>query len=251
MRLLLRLRNRVRQPVRLLWDLRLLRNRLSRPQEVTIAGIRVPLGEHLTPYIRDTLYAGSYEYEEVRLLRRHLAPHHTVVELGGGLGFLAALCARVVSDERVFVYEANPDLEAPMRELFRLNGIEPRLRFLALGSGDGQMRFHVRRAFWLSSGLENELVGPDRIITVPVLDFDAEMERLPTAPDFLICDIEGGEYELFKGSAMKGIRHILCEVHPHLLGAKRTEALEGLLRDRGFRRVDASRDESSWYLERS
>ena len=241
---------RSRQPSLLAGDLRLAWNRLRRPGIVTVQGIRIPLGDHLTPFIRDTLYSGNYEYHEARLLRRFLQPHHTVVELGGGLGFLAATCCRIVPSQRVFVYEANPELETVLRETFRLSGVAPTLNMCALGAGAGEMKFFIREAFWLSSGQHNAMVEPEREVRVEVRDFDQEMDTLPRRPDFLICDIEGGEYGLFTGSELAGIRRILCEVHPHLLSDAKVEVMRNVLNARGFCLRHATADGTVWYLER-
>lgn len=245
-----KLKARLQHPSLLRGDLRLLRYQLTRPDVVPVQGVMLPVGDHMTPFIRKTLYSGAYEYDEARLLKRRLQPHHTVVELGGGLGLLASLCCTVVPAERVFVYEANPELEASLRETFRLNAIEPTLKLYALSSGDGVMQFFIREAFWLSSGLENDLIDPVREVQVPVRDFDAEMATLPHPPDFLICDIEGGEYDLFMGSELSGIHRILCEVHPHLLSAKKVEALRQALEAKGFALLEVTGKDDVWYLER-
>ena len=244
-----KLLDRLFRPSLLRGDLRLLWHRLRRPDVVSLQGVRLQVGKHLTPFIRDTLYSGAYETDEARLLRRYLRSEHTVVELGAGLGLLTTLCCKKIGSDRVFVYEANPELEVVLRESFQLNEVRPELNMCALGAESGEMRFYIRHAFWLSSGQENAMAKPEREVRVEVRDFDEEMARLPHQPDFLVCDIEGGEYDLFMGSELTGIKHILCEVHPNFLGEKKVAEMQARLHSKGFELIDATGKYDVWYLK--
>lgn len=58
----------------------------------------------------DVLRSGSYEQAEVRQIPRIIQPGERIVELGGGVGFLAVTAAKEAKAEAIAVYEANPKL---------------------------------------------------------------------------------------------------------------------------------------------
>jgi protein-L-isoaspartate O-methyltransferase len=89
--------------------LKKLLHRVHRPQWAQVAGIELPLKHPLiTPPIQRDIYFGDYERKELDVIERRLEPGDKVMEVGAGIGFLSAYCARVLGDDRVFAYEANP-----------------------------------------------------------------------------------------------------------------------------------------------
>src|SRR5258708_14059112 len=102
------------------WELR----RIARPY-ATIEGIRVPLDRSMPLDFRNALYHGNYERAEMTALQATLEPEDVVMEIGTGLGFLAAFAAPVVGSDHLVTYEPNPSLTPLIKRPFRLNPAHP------------------------------------------------------------------------------------------------------------------------------
>ena len=207
--------------------LKKLLHRVHRPQWAQVAGIELPLKHPLiTPPIQRDIYFGDYERKELDLIERRLQPGDTVMEVGAGIGFLSAYCARAVGDDRVFAYEANPALLALIAEVHSRNGVRPRVTQALLGEGDGERDFFVEADYWASSLVRRS--AESRCVRIPQIDFNAELRRV--APSFLIVDVEGGEYELLRRADLAGVTKLCLEVHPDVLGnARISELFAGLV----------------------
>ena len=197
---------------------------------IELADIVIPLGDHLTPAIREELEAQEYEQAELAALRAVLNTDDMVMEIGTGLGFLSAWCARRVGSSQVFTFEANPVLEQPIRRLYELNGVSPHLEICVLSESAGSAVFYPQKEFWASSILAGNGTGAG--ITVTARSF--EEARASIRPTLLIVDIEGGELELIRHARLDGIRHILIELHPDVIGEEGCEAVVATLARAGF-----------------
>jgi len=194
-------------------------------------GIRLPLKHPaITPPIRRDIYFGEYEKKEVEIIRQKLAHDDIVMEVGAGIGFLSAFCARAIGGQRVFAYEANPALMEAIRQIHADNGVAPTVHNVLLGQGDGEREFFLEKDFWASSLIRSD--STTEAIRVPQIDLNAEINRV--APTFLIVDIEGGEDELFQLADLAKVQKICVEVHPHVLGNRRISELVARLVDQGF-----------------
>ena len=207
--------------------LKKLLHRVHRPQWAQVAGIELPLKHPLiTPPIQRDIYFGDYERKELDLIERRLQPGDRVMEVGAGIGFLSAYCARALGDDRVFAYEANPALLALIAEVHARNGVRPRVTQALLGEGDGERDFFVEPDYWASSLVRRS--AESRCVRIPQIDFNAELRRV--APSFLIVDVEGGEYELLRRADLSGVTKLCLEVHPDVLGnARVSEIFAGLV----------------------
>ena len=77
---------------------------------VTLEGVALRVGRHMSPRVERAVWSGRYEREELRLVREVLSPSDVVLEVGAGLGTCSpAYCAKQLGSARVFAYEANPD----------------------------------------------------------------------------------------------------------------------------------------------
>jgi FkbM family methyltransferase len=229
----------------LLWQTRL---RLRR-RPITAHGVKVPIGPHLTQDLRMRLSAETYEADEAKAIAERLEPDDVVVELGGGLGLTSALCAQRISPSDVHVYEANPSMRGPIEGLYRVNHVAPDLHMYALAPTEGTMVLHLTEDFRASSAREPS-APITSTITVEVRDFEREIGGYKRRPNFLIVDIEGGEFDLLRAVPLNGFDKILCEVHGDVLGEERVRDLADHLRDQGFERdADVSTSEV-WYLNR-
>ncbi len=216
---------RVGRVVRTRW------RKLTRPAVVQIGGVRLrTTGPAITPTIAKYLYKGAYEAQERRIIGESLRADDVVLDVGGGLGFIAAFCARRCRG--VTVVEANPDLCPVIRDTLALNGLAGEVVNAVLAPGDGTATFHVARDFWASSLCP----VPDtvRTVEVPALAASALMARV--RPTYLVMDIEGGEAELLPHIPLDGVRCLCVEIHPEATGQEAMDKALASVTARGFHR---------------
>src|SRR2546430_4266380 len=120
----------------------------------------------MSPQVERTVSRGRYEQDEFRLIEQVLSPGDVVLEVGAGLGLVSAYCAKRLGSSRVFAYEANPDLEACIRETFSLNEVQPTLEMCAVGADAGKVTLFRSEDLWASSVLRPS--GKVRPVEVPV-----------------------------------------------------------------------------------
>lgn len=180
---------------------------------------------------------GGYEAAEYQTLKRILRSSDRVLELGSGVGFLAAYCAeRLAEPGRVLTVEADPNMEAPIRATFAANDVSPELLIAAV-SGSGQpMKLERSDHFWSTKTSTvpdfQKLETIDGIVDGVPLSALIERHR----PTVLICDIEGGETTLVD-TPLEGVRAVLIEVHSE----EADKAVETWLVSQGFKRHDTAR----------
>jgi FkbM family methyltransferase len=197
----------------------------------------------MSPTIYNVLANDRYERIEREMVEAAVRPFDSVVELGAGLGVISAMCARVCGDDYVHAYEANPKMIPYIEETYRLNKVNPVLKNAILGREEGSVPFYLHKDFWESSTVP---FPGGEIVNVPVVNGSDALINCT----FLICDIEGGEADLFKGLDLPAsLKKILVETHPRIVGEK---ALDRLLADfyaNGFELVGTGGD--VWFLARS
>jgi len=192
-------------------------------------GVMLPVKHALvSPGIAREIYLGDYEAKEIEIISRRLAADDVVFEVGAGLGFLSAYCAKRTGAKRVFAYEANPELIPLIRQTHARNQVAPTLTNALLANGDGEREFHLENEFWASSAHRSG----GRSITVRQLDRNTELARVK--PSFLIVDIEGGEAEFFAGADLSRVRKICVETHPDVLGDRLLSEMVADLVAKGF-----------------
>ncbi|OHC61898.1 MAG: hypothetical protein A3H93_06890 [Rhodocyclales bacterium RIFCSPLOWO2_02_FULL_63_24] len=187
--------------------------RFKQPDWADNHGVMLPVKHKLvSPGIAREIYLGDYEAKEIEIISKRLADDDVVFEVGAGLGFLSAFCAKRTGAAKVFAYEANPELIQLIRETHAKNDVAPTLINALLAKGEGEREFHLESDFWASSAHR----AGGRAITVKQLDLNAELAR--AKPTFLIVDIEGGEAEFFTGADLSMVHKICVETHPDVLG---------------------------------
>ena len=197
---------------------------------VEVFGVRLRLGGHLSQSLTERILSGYYEEPEMRCLSAILAPRDVVMEIGAGIGFLSSQCAKVVGSENTYAFEANPELEAVIRDTYELNGVFPHLEICVLAHEGGERIFYLEENFLTSS-----LTSQDpraRAVKVPAKLLNIEIARIQ--PSMLILDIEGGEFELFPDIDLRTVQKIVIELHPRKAEREKTRLLISDLYARGF-----------------
>jgi FkbM family methyltransferase len=231
--------------LKLLRSLRRRYRALISARTVTISGIQLISEKGRVPdVLRNHLYREVYEDTERNLLLRVLKPGMRVLEVGAGMGFISLLAAKICGGNNVISYEANPVLEALIKDNYRLNGMEPILRMRAVTLDGRELSFFQNDNIISSSSIDRN--QQTQKITVVSDPFAKVIEEIN--PDCLIMDVEGAEVELFKVENLFNIRHIIIELHPHIVGK---EIIDNVIREiegNGF--VVRERDRKTYYFER-
>lgn len=174
---------------------------------------------HLNPRTGKAYFEGQGEAEVQSALREHLKPGMTVYDVGANIGLFSLIAARLVGENgRVVAFEADPEIAARLREhVARNQFVWAEVEHKAVWS-ESKTVFFART---------DPSTSPDRglghvaetwsaeTIQVSAVSLD-EFARLNRAPDFIKCDVEGAEVEVFRG-AQKLLKKkrpaIVCEMH--------------------------------------
>lgn len=212
-------------------NLRLHWNRLVRTPMVTLAGVRLKSDLSQPRFVRDGLFKRTYEQAEQILLQQAVRPGDTVLEIGAGIGFIGLLSARLAGPSgRVVSYEANPRLQPVIEANYALNALHPELRMRAITPDGAAVTFHIGENV-VSSSLYQR-AETQSAVTVPSDALDAALAEL--GPDVLVMDVEGAEVDLLALGDLAPVRAAVIELHPHVVGPERIDALLSGLSARGF-----------------
>jgi len=196
---------------------------------------------HLNPRTGRDYFNGDVEPEVQAVLQKYLRPGMTVYDIGANIGFFALLAARLVgATGRVTAFEADPEIAARLRENVERNKDAPiSVEEKAVWSSSNPVFFARADAAvspdrGLGHVIENDsgksAPGTIRVEAVSVDGYVGESE----APDFIKCDVEGAEVEVFRGTA-KFLNErrpiILCEMH----GDKNRQTLLTMFENLGYR----------------
>jgi len=210
---------------------RLLWHRLTGAKVTTLDGVRLICDPgKLHRSVATAIIKGSYEQPERILVRDAIRTGDKVVEIGTGVGAVSLLCNKLAGVGNVTSFEANAALEPIIRENFALNGLEPRLNLRAV-TVDGQPITFFRDPKVVSSSVIDLGLKTDTVIveSLPINQVLAE-----NAAAVLVMDVEGAEIELLGAADLSGLREIVVELHPHIVGEDATETMIAAIKSRGF-----------------
>jgi FkbM family methyltransferase len=196
---------------------------------------------HLNPRTGRDYFNGDVEPEVQAVLRKYLRPGMTVFDIGSNIGFFSLLAARLVgATGRVTAFEADPEIAQRLCEnVIRNQGAPIVIEEKAVWSSSSPVSFaradvevspdrglgHV-----INNSAEGSAPGTIRVEAVSV----DEYVRKSGPPDFIKCDVEGAEVEVFRG-AEKLLNErpplILCELH----GEENRQTLLKVFANLGYR----------------
>ena len=205
--------------------------RVTRRSIITIEDVRVRVGRHMSRRVEQALTKGSCERDELQLIGNLLCPGDRVLEIGAGLGLVSTYCAKRIGSDRVFAYEADPDLEPCIRETYQLNDVDPFLEICAIGSRPGRVTLYRDKHF-ISASVARRRAGVHPVeVSGKALNYVVEKAQ----PTLLVVDGEGAEPELFDGAELPTVRRIVLESHDRVIGPDGTDRVLGQLQRIGFR----------------
>lgn len=225
--------------------LRLFWHRLTGRKVTTLDGLRLICDTaKVHRAVATAIIKGSYEAPERVLVRAALRAGDKVVEVGTGVGVVSLLCNRLAGAGNVLSYEANTALEPVIRENFALNGLEPRLRLRAVTLDGAPITFYRNDNVVSSSIYDRGLKAQ----TITVESDPIDRVLADEGADVLVMDVEGAEIDLLGRTNLTGLREIIVELHPHIVGEAATEAMIAGICAQGF--VDAGRIHKNIRLSR-
>lgn len=172
---------------------------------VSIGGDSLELRVNTRDYLSEQLACHRYFEPRVReeLLSR-LKPGMTVLDIGANIGYYTALAAvRVGPGGRVISMEPQPQVCRRLRDNIRRNGLtNVHVVEAAAGAANDKTIFHVPVAGWEAHGScrvnkSFTSAGTIEVSLRRVDDILAEL-RVP-AVDLIKIDVEGAEWDAFKG----------------------------------------------------
>ena len=198
-------------------------------ETVELHGIKLELDPAiLSAKMIQVIRERRYEGAEARQLQRVVQENEIVLEIGAGIGFISSLLVKNPKTKKVISYEANPGLIDAIRKTVSSNAAaeqdkwEVRNAVLANGLWDKDfINFYVHADFWGSS-LEPSAHAV-RVEQVRLQRFNTLIPEM--RPTMIVCDIEGGELELFRNADLTGVKKVYLEIHQGRLGRRGIRAL--------------------------
>jgi FkbM family methyltransferase len=212
-------------------SLRYAMHRLLGLKTTTVDGIRLVIDPaRVDRSTAREIIKGKYELPERFLVGKVLRPGDRVLEIGCGVGLVSLLCNRIAGRENVLSYEANPRLRPLIEANFALNGVRPNVVFRAITTDGAAVRFFANPNV-MSSSLFDRKDGSESIAIESDRFADA---RSGFGADVLVMDIEGAEVDILGQDDLVGLREMIVELHPHIVGADQTDGLIAALGQKGF-----------------
>lgn len=187
-------------------------------------GLRFPLDRAvLRPRIRQALKADGYERKESDAVLRIVRPTDTVIELGGGIGYMSTLMA-VKCGATVHAFEGNPGLIPYIRRVHAENdAARAHIHHALIGSEAGTADFYVRKNILASSMTE---MDSEPHLSVASVEVRAARDVFASlSPTVLVCDIEGAEAHVIPALPLDGLRAAVVELHPQWIGQAGVKAV--------------------------
>jgi FkbM family methyltransferase len=208
---------------------------LPRLKEVVLEGIRLDVST-LSSIMKNNLLLGRYEVQERTLASKYLTSADSVLEFGGAIGFIGLFCQSRIGISRYATVEANPNTAAILQRNYSLNGRTPVLFNVAVAAADGKVQLNIGAEFWENSLVERN--DSSKTVEVPAMSLQSLIGKLSYIPTTLIIDIEGAEQFIDFRQLPDGVKKVLIELHPGMIGYPATYRIIGLLMSLGFEVVE-------------
>lgn len=175
----------------------------------------------VNPRTGKSVLMGEGEPRVQQALTDHLRPGMTCYDLGANIGFFSLMAARLVgADGRVFAFEADPVIALRLRQNLAQNGFRHAVveeqavwcRSMTVPFACADITKSSDRGLGYVTTSCDDTASVIHVASVSLDDYCASHP----APDFIKCDVEGAECEVFRGAA-NTLRQwhptIVCEMH--------------------------------------
>ncbi len=225
----------------------------DQPNQIVSRGMRFPDDPQIiTASVAKKLRREKYETPEITGLEKFVQPKDRVLELGGGIGYISTFIAKFLNVQAITVVEANTKLCSYIQQVHAANDVA----HVALKNGvalpdaahdepslpsDHTIPFYITDPFWSSSMIAPAKASDAIRVDVPAFRLSDLVASFK--PTIIVCDIEGGEVELFEQVDLTGVNYIYLELHTRVTGAHGVvRVFEAMHRHRFFYHQRVSRD---------
>jgi FkbM family methyltransferase len=212
--------------------------RLAKKESVKINGLTIYLNPQDEGLSKDLAINPDRESEAQSMLEE-IKPNHTVIDIGANIGYY-------VLKESTFIGE-NGSIHAiePVESNYNWlsKNIEKNNRKsvhkyrLAIGEKDGEAEIYIHAKQNMSGLVKQEDGRYKYVEKVKVKTLTNFVKEQKIKPDFVRMDVEGYEYHIIKGGLEALKKHkpkLMMEIHPSLLGERKTLELLGMLKEIGY-----------------
>lgn len=155
---------------------------------------------------------GHYEPETEDVLRQHLRPGDTFVDLGAHIGYFTLLAAQLVgTGGKVYAFEPNPGTHQLLQHNITQNALDEIVTVVpsAVSNAEGFVRFHTATTDTVSARIGTDNDAHTHLVEVPTTSLDAFFAtHAPGTLRLIKMDVEGAEIP-----ALAGMQTIL-QRHP-------------------------------------
>ncbi len=212
-----------------------------------VEGVYLPLWNSIGFNTLRWIVNGQYEQNEISIIKAKLKQGDRVLEIGTGLGFVSTFCANSIGSENVFTFEANPMNVTIAKKVFTKNKVKPTITNALLDTEEGITKFPVNYKSRLASSLFID--RDNNFVTINKISLNVQINKIN--PTFLLMDIEGGEYYIFKNIQFKNINKIQFELHPKILGQIKCNEIFDVLLNNGFQKdTNISRNDNFFFFKK-
>jgi FkbM family methyltransferase len=215
------------------------------PNNVLIDGVFIKIRN--TPYSFGSkliLTNGQYEEAERILLKEELKENDIVFEMGGSIGILTAIMGKAVGEKGLVIsIEASEIISTYSKSWLEKNGnikIECGFGFPVYELNKGIKINHFDESAGSLGGILSFDIVEDQneleFENWQCLDIKYLMKKYKVEPNVLVIDIEGSEIIILNEEACLplSIRIIIIELHPHIYGKEKVDAIIQKIIDQKF-----------------
>jgi FkbM family methyltransferase len=165
------------------------------------SGLRVRVYPDM-PYSWTAIYFRLVEYDDMMFTLRYLRPGDTYIDVGASIGLYSLLASSANAHAAVVAFEPHPVASARLRENARINSLDNiQVRDVAVGSAPGSAMLTFDQGD--RNRISAETGGDEKLVKVPVVSLDGELERLnvdPSSVALVKIDTEGFEANVLAGA---------------------------------------------------
>lgn len=211
------------------WRYRL--TRLIKPKRLVIDGFELTAWDSGVPkHVAKILARGDYEGAERRAILALLREGDRVLEIGACIGLVSMTAARVVGVDNVVAYEPNPSAAAVAERNFLANNLPLKLVRRAVDAEAGMRELSIGHGSWLGASFYREKGETQITVQVDAIG-DIVREIRPTV---LVIDTEGAERSIMAACPLDGLRAVIIEFHPDVIGSDAVLRIRERLERAGF-----------------
>jgi len=177
----------------------------------------------------------TYEYNDKKLVERHIDQKNKCIIVGGGLGFIAVLAFKK-SNNAILIFEINKNITKNL--ISNLEQSQVKYDFyqknLILDKTHDQEKFYYADKYFLNNSMylkSNKKIIFENIIKCQIHNFESF--------NMIIIDGEGIEEYFIKNiSSLKNIKHIIIELHHNIFSNDEVAEFFNTLKKNSFVQID-------------